>query len=354
VSCCAARGICLIAILLRNRTISHNILAASRLGQLSEDRLGTSPDVRATCAAHRPGIGLAFQRELGYRGRSCILDSGQGGPAMSASAAQIHPTAIVSAEAVLAEDVIVGPFVIIEGRVRIGPGCVLHPRAHLIGPVTMGVANEVFSNAIIGGRPQHFHYKDEPTSVEIGDHNVFRENVTVHRGTTANWTTRIGSGNFFMAGAHVAHDCKIGNKCIIANNALIGGHCILDDNVYVSGNAAIHQFCRLGRLSFLSGTSGTTKDIPPFIIQQCINHVVGVNLIGMRRAGLDSTQINAIRRLYHIVYLQKLSMPNALARIESELGHVDAVREWVQFVHDSKRGINGTVDEAPPRLEIAA
>lgn len=268
--------------------------------------------------------------------------------------AHIHSTAIVSQEAVIADDVVIGPFCIVEGRVRIGAGCILHARSHLIGPLTLGVNNEIFSNAIIGEKPQHFMYKNEPTSVEIGDGNIFRENVTIHRGTTGSWTTKIGSGNYFMAGAHVAHDCKVGNKCILANNALIGGHGELADNVFISGNAAVHQFCKLGRLSFLSGTSGTTKDVPPFIIQQNINHVVGVNIIGMRRAGLSTTQINAIRRVYHIMYLQHLSVPTALAEIEAELGHIDVVQEFIQFVRESKRGINGCVEGTAHALEMAA
>jgi UDP-N-acetylglucosamine acyltransferase len=272
----------------------------------------------------------------------------------SSTDGRIHPTALISPEAELAEDVTVGPFAIIEGKVRVGAGCVLRARSHLIGPIIMGQANEVFSNVIIGEKPQHFLYNDEPTSVEIGDHNVFRENVTIHRATTAAWITKIGSGNYLMAGAHIAHDCKVGNKCILANNALVGGHCELGDNVYMSGNAAVHQFCRLGRMSFLSGASGSTKDIPPFIMQQNINHVVGINMIGMRRAGLNSTQINAIKRLYHVVYLQHLALPNALKLIENELGHVDVVQEWVQFVRESKRGINGCEDVPIRKFEIAA
>lgn len=268
--------------------------------------------------------------------------------------AHIHPTALVSPEAVLAEDVVVGPFCIVEGRVRVGAGSILHARSHLIGPLTIGEGNEIFSNTIIGEKPQHFMYKNEPTSVEIGDNNVFRENVTIHRGTTGSWSTKIGSGNYFMAGAHVAHDCRIGNKCILANNSLVGGHVEFSDNVYISGNAAVHQFCRLGRLSFLSGTSGTTKDIPPFIIQQNINHVVGVNIIGMRRAGLNSAQINAIRRVYHIMFLQHLSSPNALAIVETELGHIDVVQEFVRFVRESKRGINGIAEGPGTSLELAA
>jgi UDP-N-acetylglucosamine acyltransferase len=268
--------------------------------------------------------------------------------------AHIHPTAIVSEDAFLGDGVVVGPFALIEGRVRIGAGSILHARSHLIGPLTMGEGNEVYSNAIIGEKPQHMMYKGEPTSVEIGDNNVFRENVTIHRATTGSWTTRIGSGNYLMAGAHVAHDCKIGNKCILANNALVGGHGELDDNVFISGNAAVHQYCKLGRLSFLSGTSGTTKDVPPFIIQQNINHVVGVNIIGMRRAGLSTTQISAIRRVYHIMYLQHLSVPNALAEVDAELGHIDVVQEYLKFVRESKRGINGCVEGSIDVLEMAA
>ncbi len=264
---------------------------------------------------------------------------------------RIHPTALISREAELAADVQVGAFVIIEGMVRMGPGCVIHPRAHLIGPLTLGKQNQVYENVVLGGRPQHFDYRDEATGVEIGDGNVFRENVTIHRGTTHSWVTRIGHGNYFMAGSHVAHDCRIGNRCILTNNALLAGHCILDDNVFISGNSAVHQHCRLGRLCFLSGTSATTKDIPPFIMQQEINKVVGINVVGMRRAGLDTTQISAMRRVFHIVYLQNLTLPNALAKLEAELGEVDVVREFINFVRESKRGINGARNV---RLEAAA
>jgi UDP-N-acetylglucosamine acyltransferase len=256
-------------------------------------------------------------------------------------ACRIHPTALISPEAELAPDVEVGAFVIIEGNVRVGPGCVIRPRAHLIGPLTMGRDNQVFGNAVLGERPQHVKYQGEPTGVAIGDGNTFRENVTVHRGTTHSWTTRIGNGNYFMAGSHVGHDCQVGDRCTLVNNAVLGGHCVVGDGVYISGNSGAHQFCRLGRLALLSGTSATTKDMPPFIIQQDFNIVMGVNLVGMRRAGMTAAQINAIRRVYHIVYLQGLSLPNALAKVEAELGAVDVVREFVDFVRQSQRGING-------------
>jgi UDP-N-acetylglucosamine acyltransferase len=260
-------------------------------------------------------------------------------PRVSQSA-RIHPTAVISAEAELADDVVVGPYAVIEGRVRVGPGCVLGPYVHLCGPLTMGRGNLVFSGAVLGERPQHLKYNDEPTGLEIGDHNVFREHVTVHRGTTQSWTTRVGSHNFFMAHSHLAHDCQVGNRCILANGALVGGHCTLGDNVYLSGNCAVHQFVRIGRLALLSGCSATTKDIPPFLVQQNIDTVVGVNVIGMRRAGMAKEEIDGVRRALRILFREGLVLPAAVARLEQELGAVAAVAEMVAFIRQCHRGIN--------------
>jgi UDP-N-acetylglucosamine acyltransferase len=258
------------------------------------------------------------------------------------SNAHIHPTAILSPEAELAPDVAIGPYAVLEGAVRIGPGCVIRPYAHLIGPLTMGEANQVFTGVVLGERPQHTKYNNEATSLEIGDHNIFRENVTVHRGTTYSWKTRIGSNNFLMAGSHVAHDCVIGNQCILANGALLGGHCTLEDQVYISGNSAVHQFVRIGRLALLSGTSGSTKDMPPFVVQQDINRVVGVNVVGMRRSGMSNAHIDAVRRAFHIIFHEGHVLQEALARAEQEVGSADAVMEMITFIRQSKRGINNT------------
>jgi UDP-N-acetylglucosamine acyltransferase len=257
-----------------------------------------------------------------------------------AKSARIHPSAVIAPEADLADDVEVGPFTVIEGPVRVGPGCKVRPHATLIGPLTMGRNNVVYSNAVLGEQPQHLRYGGEPTRVEIGDNNIFRENVTVHRGTTQSWVTRIGSHNFFMAGSHVAHDCVVGNGCILANGALMAGHCSLEDSVYLSGNCAIHQFVRVGRLALLSGVSATTKDIPPFIVQQRINVVVGVNVVGMRRAGIPTAHIDAVRRAFHILYRSGMVLPSALKQIEDELGTVPEIAEMVGFIRSSSRGIN--------------
>jgi UDP-N-acetylglucosamine acyltransferase len=253
---------------------------------------------------------------------------------------RIHLTAVISPEADLADDVRVGAYAVIEGRVCLGSGCVIHPYVHLIGPLVMGKANHVFTGAILGGRPQHLKYDDEPTRVEIGDENIFREHVTVHRGTAHSWVTRIGSHNFFMANSHIAHDCHIGNHCILANGALVGGHCTLADNVYLSGNSALHQFVRVGRLALLSGVSASTRDMPPFIIQQGIDSIAGVNVVGMRRSGMASRDIDAIRRAFHVIFCQGLIRPNALAQVEQELGTVAAVMELVAFIRESKRGVS--------------
>jgi UDP-N-acetylglucosamine acyltransferase len=256
-----------------------------------------------------------------------------------AQSARIHPSAVIAPEAELADDVEVGPFVVIEGAVRVGPGCVLRPGAHLIGPLTMGCHNTVFSHAVLGEQPQHLKYRGEETRLEIGDHNIIREHVTIHRGTTASWVTRVGSHNFLMAGSHIGHDSRVGDHCILANGALVGGHCTLENNVYLSGNSAVHQYVRIGRLALLSGLSGSTKDIPPFVIQHHINIVVGVNVVGMRRAGIPAAHIDAVRQAFHILYRQDHLLPQALARIERDYGQVPEVAEMVAFIRGSARGI---------------
>jgi UDP-N-acetylglucosamine acyltransferase len=256
------------------------------------------------------------------------------------SGARVHPTALVSPEAELADDVVIGAYAVLEGKVRLGPGCVVRPHALLCGPLTLGRDNHIYPGAVLGERPQHLKYNDEPTGVEIGDGNVFREHVTVHRGTAHSWTTRIGSGNYFMAGSHVAHDCRIGDRCILANGALLGGHCVVQDNVHLSGNCAVHQFNRIGRLALLSGCSVTTKDVPPFVMQQNVNTVVGVNVVGMRRAGLSSDQIGAVRQAFRLLFRQGLPLPAALARMEEQLGEWDVIREMIGFLRNCPKGIN--------------
>ncbi|MCS6865846.1 MAG: acyl-ACP--UDP-N-acetylglucosamine O-acyltransferase [Gemmataceae bacterium] len=261
---------------------------------------------------------------------------------------QIHPTAVVSPEAVFADDVRIGAFAVIEGPVTIGPGCVIGPHAHIIGPVTMGANNQVGTGVVIGSPPQHRAYRGEPTAVEIGDENIFREHVTVHRGMpvgvgSATGVTRIGHRNLFMVNSHVGHDCVVGNDCTLVNGALLGGHVVLEDRVLLSGNCAVHQFCRVGRLALVSGTSGVSKDVPPFWIQWQMNQVRGINMVGMRRAGMSTADITAVRKAFRTIYLARpaLLLREALRQIEAEWGHVAAIRELLTFIRSSKRGICG-------------
>jgi UDP-N-acetylglucosamine acyltransferase len=257
-----------------------------------------------------------------------------------AHSARIHPTAVIDPEADLGEDVQVGPYVVIDGPARIGAGCVLKAGAHLLGHVTMGVCNTVHSHAVLGDEPQHLKYAGEPTRLEIGDHNIFREHATVHRATTQSWATRIGSHNFLMANSHIAHDCQVGNHCIIANGSLVAGHCILGDGVCLSGNVAIHQWVRIGRLTLMSGLSGTGMDVPPFMLCQRVNTVCGVNVVGMRRAGISNGAIDAVRKAFHILYRAGQVLSYSLPKIEQELGEFKEISELVSFIRASKRGIS--------------
>jgi UDP-N-acetylglucosamine acyltransferase len=258
----------------------------------------------------------------------------------------IHPTAIISAQAQLAEDVRVGPYAVIEGDVTIGPGTIIRPHAHLIGSLSLGSNNDVGTGVVLGAAPQQLAYQGEPTSVVIGDGNIFREYSTVHRGMPAGTglgtsITRIGNRNFFMVGSHAAHDCVIGNDCFFANNAALAGHVQVGDRALISGNSAVHQFCRVGRLALLSGASATSKDMPPFWVMQDVNCVRGINTIGMRRAGMMANEIQAVRKSFAFIYIDRLPIPAALLRMEAEFGHVPAVRELIEFIRTSKRGICG-------------
>ena len=256
------------------------------------------------------------------------------------STPRIHPSAVVHPEAQLAADVRVGPFAVIDAGVTLGPGCTVGPHAYLTGVLAAGANNQFHAGCVIGDAPQHLGYAGEPTRVEIGEGNVFREHVTVHRGMPANGgLTSIGNGNLFMVNSHVAHDCRVGNKAIFANGAVIGGHATVMDGAFLSGNTCVHQFCRVGRLAMLSGTSSVSQDLPPFWIVQEINIVHGINVVGMRRAGIPNEEIMGVRRAFKAIIRSGLTIRAALEQIEAADGHLPAVRELAEFIRASKRGI---------------
>jgi UDP-N-acetylglucosamine acyltransferase len=261
---------------------------------------------------------------------------------MIESPPRIHPTAIVSSDAVLAADVEVGPYAIIEGPVVLGAGCIVRGHAQILGRVVMGERNDIGPGCVIGDRPQHRAYAGEETGVVIGRDNVFREHVTVHRGMpNARVDTIIGDGNLFMVGSHVAHDCTVGHFCNFANAAVIGGHVRVGDGVFLSGHSAVHQNCRIGRLAMVGGVSVATQDVPPFWIIRNTNVVVGVNVIGMRRAGIAPAAIAAVREAFKIIYFDQMLVRDAAKAMESRFSHIPAVMEIVEFIRDSKRGVPG-------------
>jgi UDP-N-acetylglucosamine acyltransferase len=253
----------------------------------------------------------------------------------------IHPTAVIDPAAQLANDVQVGPYAIIEGPVEVGLGCVIEAHACLCGPLTMGRDNLVGHGAVLGKSPQHRGYRGEFSALRIGDGNVFREFVTVHRGTPqGGGTTWVGNRNMFMVGSHLGHDVRVGDGCTVVNNALVGGHVRLEDGCILSGHTAVQQRVRVGRLAMLGGMGATSKDIPPFVLQQGYNCVTGLNVVGLRRSGCGPETIDALRQAFRIFYREGRAQNGALDQIETELGTIPEVSEFVGFIRESKLGIN--------------
>jgi len=255
---------------------------------------------------------------------------------------QIHRTAIVDDQAHVAEDVVIGPYCVIEGPVTIGPGCKLLGQCHLQGPLTLGANNTVYPFATLGLGAQD--WKADPSKpgggTVIGEGNVFREGSSIHRASREDQPTTIGSFNYFMSGSHAAHDCQIGNNCMFANNALLGGHCEVGDRVIMGGNAAAQQFCRLGRLAMLGGCEGMSMDLPPFCMIHHTKQVSALNLIGIRRAGLRS-HLPALRECFNLFYRHGYTNSRSIPLIESRLGDDPLVAEFVAFVKSTKRGVTG-------------
>ncbi len=252
---------------------------------------------------------------------------------------KIHPTAVVHPDAQLAPDVFVGPYAIIDAHVRIGPGCVIGAHAFLTGWTTLGANNRVHHGAVLGHEPQDLAYDGSETKLVIGDHNTFREYVTVHRAATKDdRVTRIGDRNYFMVGSHIGHNARIANDCVLANNVLLAGHVELQDRVNIGGGAVLHQFVRVGRLAMLQGIAGVGKDVPPFCIAAGVNTIVGVNSIGLRRAGIDAEGRAAIKEAFRILYRSGLNVSQALKKLKA--GHqTPETKQWNEFIAASRRGL---------------
>lgn len=261
------------------------------------------------------------------------------------SGVKIHPTAIVDPQARLGAGVTVGPYSIIERGVTLGENVEIGAHAVITGQTNIGRDCKIFSGAVIGSIPQDKKFGgQDDVGLVIGEKNVFREFVTVNMGTVeGGGRTIIGNGNFIMAYAHVAHDCRIGDGCIIANAGTLAGHVTLEDRVVLGGLAAVHQFVRLGKLSIIGGCSKVVQDIPPF--STCDGHpakVFGLNLVGLKRSDMSKETMHTLRKAFKILFHSGLSRSNALEQVTKELPSCPELDHLLNFVKTSERGISGS------------
>lgn len=252
----------------------------------------------------------------------------------------IHSTAVVDPKAELAGDVSVGPYAVIGPHVTIGAGTSVGPHVVLDGWMTIGARCRFFTGAVIGAPSQDLKAKPGRSFVRIGDDTAIREYATVSRGTDEESATRIGSGNLIMAYAHVAHDCVVGDRCVIANAGTLAGHVTLEDQVIIGGLAAVHQFVRVGRLAIVGGCSKVVQDVVPYAL--CDGHparVYGVNVVGLRRAGIPPATRRLLQRAFKVLFGQGLSRAHAVARLRALDGASDELQRLTAFVRASKRGL---------------
>jgi UDP-N-acetylglucosamine acyltransferase len=253
----------------------------------------------------------------------------------------IDPRAVVSPQAQIAEDVQIGPFTIIGADVVIGAGTWIGPHVVINGPTRIGAGNKVFQFASLGDAPQDKKYNGEPTRLEIGDRNVFRESVTVNRGTAHDkGVTRIGNDNLLMAYSHVAHDCQLGDQIVMANCATLGGHVEIGDWVTMGGLSAVHQFTKVGAYCFIAHNAAVTRDVPPYVMavgRPAAPH--SVNAVGLQRRGFSAAQILNIRRAYRVLYRSGLKLKAAMEELEKAAETQAEIRPFVEFIKRSERSI---------------
>jgi UDP-N-acetylglucosamine acyltransferase len=250
----------------------------------------------------------------------------------------IHPTAVIHPKAQLDSTVQVGPHAVIDAGVEVGPRCIIGPHAYLTGHTKIGADNKFFAGCVIGEAPQDLKYKGAPSGLKVGDFNVFRECVTVHRANLESDQTVIGSHNLLMGCCHIAHDCRLGNYVIVANGALVGGHVHIDNRVLISGNCLVHQFVRVGTLAMMQGGSAISKDLPPFTVARGDNTVCGLNTIGLRRAGLSPANRLELKQLYHALFRSGLNLRKAVAAARGKFSG-ECAKLMLDFIEASKRGV---------------
>jgi UDP-N-acetylglucosamine acyltransferase len=255
---------------------------------------------------------------------------------------QIHPQAIVAASAKLGEGVKVGAFAVVGEDVELGEGCVLHPHAVVQGPSIFGKNNVFYPFSVIGGDPQDYTFSGERTELAAGDGNIFREYVTVSRGTEkGGGKTNLGSGNFLLAYSHVGHDCQIGDQTLFVNGATLAGHVTVEDFATIGAFSPVHQFCRIGRYAYIGASTVITQDVPPFsrVVTERETKSFGINTIGLERKGFSAERLQALKTAYRLLLRSRMNTTQALAEMRKTLSESADVLELIAFIESAERGI---------------
>jgi UDP-N-acetylglucosamine acyltransferase len=255
---------------------------------------------------------------------------------------EIHPQAVVAASAKIGEGVQIGAFAVVGEEVELGDGCAVHAHAVVQGPSKFGKNNVFHAFSVIGGDPQDYTYGGELTELVAGDGNIFREYMTVSRGTQkGGGKTSLGSGNFFLAYSHVGHDCVIGSNTLFVNGATLAGHVTVEDFVTIGAFCPVHQFCRIGRYAYIGASTVITQDVPPFskIVTERETKSFGINTIGLERKGFSAERLQALKRAYRLLLRSKLNTSQALAEMRKTLADSADVQELIRFVEGAERGI---------------
>jgi UDP-N-acetylglucosamine acyltransferase len=254
---------------------------------------------------------------------------------------EIHPTAIIDSGVEIEEEVSIGPFCILREGVHIKKGSRLVSNVIIEGKTEIGENCTVYPFTSIGLPPQDLKYQGEKTGVKIGNNNIIREYITIHRASVGgDGVTVIGDNNFLMAYVHIAHDCKIGSHVIMANVATLAGHVIVEDYAYIGGLVAVHQFTRIGAYSMVGGFSGIGQDIPPYMTASGARaKLFGINIIGLKRYGFSDTTINELKKAYKILFREKRTLKDAIKKIQEDLPYTDEIKHLIEFIQKNKRGI---------------
>ncbi len=251
----------------------------------------------------------------------------------------IHPTAVIDRRAEIDSECEIGPYVVVEGPVKIRRGTRVMAHATLMGWTEIGEENEIHPGAVLGDAPQDKAYAGTESYLKIGSRNVFREFVQIHRGTVPASSTIIGNDNYLMAGSHVGHNCRLGDHIVLANGALLAGHVEVEDRAFISGNCVVHQFVRVGELSLMRGLSGASRDVPPYSIVDWQHTVRGVNVVGLKRAGLDEQKIRRLKEAFRVLFRKGRNLSLAVREIEVNEDLAPEVLRLLEFIKSSKRGV---------------